>query len=142
MVETGNNSGGPYLARALFGPIPPKGAGMTKAARLTGRPAGCSRSFLRSDTNQNTIGTRTQMVYLFGLIAMEGAVFFRIAAIALLIAAGAAWMFRYDVLQGSRNAFILDRWTGKMILCIEDHCAPLATFMPLPRGIIPKPRKE
>jgi hypothetical protein len=34
-----------------------------------------------------------------------------------------AWMFRYDVkATGSDNAFVVDRWTGKMHLCLGSHC--------------------
>jgi len=38
----------------------------------------------------------------------------------------AAWFFRYDVSGGSLGpAYILDRWTGKVVMCIGDNCTTI-----------------
>lgn len=63
--------------------------------------------------------------------------FLRIAIVALLVAAGAAWMLRYDVLPAASMAFILDRWSGQIIICEKAGCVPIEDAMPEPKPTLP-----
>ena len=45
-----------------------------------------------------------------------------IVIMALVLFVLVAWLFRYNVSSGAEVAYVLDRWTGKMVMCVADRC--------------------
>lgn len=45
-----------------------------------------------------------------------------IVVVALVLFVLVAWFFRYDVSTGAEAAYVLDRWTGKIVMCFGDEC--------------------
>ena len=50
--------------------------------------------------------------------------------VALVLFVLVAWLFRYNVSTGVEIAYVLDRWTGKMVVCVTDKCVPVNRAKP------------